>query len=307
MNKRTIAITGATGFVGQNLRAFLQSDFEIVGVSRKLSNSNASYEQLCQNEFEYDTLIHLAGKAHDLKNTTEEEEYFKVNYELTKQLYDAFLQSNARTFVFMSSVKAAADTLEEELDEDFPANPLTAYGKSKRMAEQYILENLPANKQVYILRPCIIHGPGNKGNLNLLYKLVSKNIPWPLAAFENKRSFCSIENIMFVIRELIEREDITSGIYHVADETPVSTNELIKLIAEARGKSPKLFYLSKNFVITLAKVGSHLKLPFNTERLEKLTENYIVSNKKIVLALGKKMPVETEAGLVKTFNSFKKS
>jgi nucleoside-diphosphate-sugar epimerase len=304
MNKKTIAITGVTGFVGQNLSAFLQGDFEIVWVSRKLSNSNASFEQLCRNELEYDALIHLAGKAHDLKNTTDEEEYFKVNYELTKQLYDAFLKSDARTFVFMSSVKAAADTLEEDLDEEYPANPLTGYGKSKRMAEQYILENLPANKQVYILRPCIIHGPGNKGNLNLLYKLVSKNIPWPLAAFENKRSFCSIENIMFVIRELIEREDIASGIYQVADETPVSTNELIKLIAEARGKSPKLLYLSKNFIRNLAKIGDYLKLPFNSERLKKLTENYTVSNKKIVLALGKEMPVAACDGLIRTFNSF---
>jgi nucleoside-diphosphate-sugar epimerase len=286
------------------LSAFLQTDFEILGVSRKLSNSNFSYEQLCQYEFEYDALIHLAGKAHDLKNTTEEEEYFKVNYELTKQLYDTFLQSNAKTFVFMSTVKAAADTLEEELDEDFPANPLTAYGKSKRMAEQYIMENLPANKQVYILRPCIIHGPGNKGNLNLLYKLVSKNIPWPLAAFENKRSFCSIENIMFVIRELIQREDIASGIYQVADKAPVSTNELIKLMAEARGKSPKLLYLSKNFIRNLAKIGDYLKLPFNSERLKKLTENYTVSNKKIVLALGKEMPVAAFDGLIRTFNSF---
>jgi nucleoside-diphosphate-sugar epimerase len=304
MNKKTVAITGVTGFVGQNLSAFLQGDFEIVGVSRNSTNSSGSYEQLCRNEFEYDALIHLAGKAHDLKNTTEEEEYFKVNCELTKQLYDAFLQSNARTFVFMSSVKAAADTLEKELDEDFPANPLTAYGKSKRMAEQYILENLPENKQVCILRPCIIHGPGNKGNLNLLYKLVSKNIPWPLAAFENKRSFCSIENIMFVIRELIERGDIASGIYQVADETPVSTNELIKLIAEARGKSPKLLYLSKNFIRNLVKIGDYLKLPFNSERLKKLTENYTVSNKKIVLALGKEMPVAACDGLIRTFNSF---
>jgi nucleoside-diphosphate-sugar epimerase len=109
---------------------------------------------------------------------------------------------------------------------------------------------------------------------------------------------------MFVIRELIEREDIASGIYHVADETPVSTNELIKLIAEARGKSPKLLYLSKNFIRNLAKIGDYSKLPFNSERLKKLTENYTVSNKKIVLALGKEMPVASCDGLIRTFNSF---
>jgi nucleoside-diphosphate-sugar epimerase len=207
----------------------------------------------------------------------------------------------------MSSVKAAADTLEEELDENLPSNPLTAYGKSKRMAEQYILENLPTNKRVYILRPCIIHGPRNKGNLSLLYKIVSKNVPWPLAAFENKRSFCSIENIMFVIRELMEREDIASGIYNVADDKALSTNELITLIAASRNKTPRLIYLSRKFIRTLARVGDFTHAPFNSERLKKLTENYIVSNKKVVRALGKSLPVSAEDGLIKTFKSFTRS
>ena len=112
---------------------------------------------------------------------------------------------------------------------------------------------------------------------------------------------------MYVIRELVKRDDIESGVYHIADQTSLSTNELIKLIAESRMKSPRLLYLSKNFIRTLAKVGDNLKLPFNSERLKKLTENYIVSNKKIVLALGKEMPVTAQDGLAKTFNSFKRS
>ena len=69
--------------------------------------------------------------------------------------------------------------------------PSNYFGQSKLLAEEYILsKEIPNDKHVYILRPCMIHGPGNKGNLNLLYKIVSKNIPWPLGAFENKRSFC---------------------------------------------------------------------------------------------------------------------
>jgi nucleoside-diphosphate-sugar epimerase len=86
----------------------------------------------------------------------------------------------------------------------------------------------------------MIHGPGNKGNLNLLYKLVSKNIPWTLGAFENKRSFCVIDNLMFLFKELIEREDIPSGIYNVADDEPLSTKDLIRLIAKSQNRNPNI-------------------------------------------------------------------
>ena len=89
----------------------------------------------------------------------------------------------------------------------------------------------------------MIHGPGNKGNLNLLYNLVSKGFPWPLGDFENKRSFCSIENLCFIIRELIERDDIPSGIYNIADDVPLSTNEVVRLIAESKGKEARIFNL----------------------------------------------------------------
>jgi nucleoside-diphosphate-sugar epimerase len=150
----------------------------------------------------------------------------------------------------------------------------------------------------------MIHGPGNKGNLNLLYKLVSKNIPWPLGAFENKRSFCSIDNLMFIFKELIEREDIPSGIYNVADDEPLSTNELIRLIAQSQNRSPNLWNISKKFIQGVAAMGDKLRLLLNTERLHKLTSSYVVSNAKINAAIGKPLPVSSREGLLKTFKSF---
>jgi nucleoside-diphosphate-sugar epimerase len=115
-------------------------------------------------------------------------------------LYDQFLQSKAKKFIYISCVKAAADTVDGVLTEDVLPNPVTAYGKSKLMAENYISANIPADKQVYILRSCMIHGPGNKGNLNLLHGIVKKGISYPFGAFKNVRSFLSIENICFVIK-----------------------------------------------------------------------------------------------------------
>ena len=205
----------------------------------------------------------------------------------------------------MSSVKAAADKVIGDISEEAFANPVTHYGKSKLLSEQYILsKEIPKGKRVYILRPCMIHGPGNKGNLNLLYNLVSKGYPWPLGDFENKRSFCSIDNICFIIKELIERDDIPSGVYNIADDVPLSTNEVIQLIAESKGKVARILLFNKSVVSALARLGDLLQFPLNTERLQKLTESYMVSNIKIRNALGKPLPVSSKEGLIRTFESF---
>ena len=97
-----------------------------------------------------------------------------------------------------------------------------------------------SDKSVFILRPCMIHGPGNKGNLNLLYKVVSKSIPWPLGAFDNRRSFTSIDNLCFVIDRLIS-EKSRPGVYHIADDEPLSTNELIEVICETMGRKARIW------------------------------------------------------------------
>jgi nucleoside-diphosphate-sugar epimerase len=291
---KSILITGGAGFVGSNLIKLFSSIYEF-----------GTYKKGTLVQVDQDVVIHLAGKAHDLKNVSSSDEYYKVNTELTKDIFDDFLASDAKVFITLSSVKAVADEVDGELTEDVTPNPITHYGKSKLLAEQYILSQpIPEGKRVYILRPCMIHGPGNKGNLNLLYSLVSKGLPWPLGLFKNSRSYLSIENLCFIIKELIEREDIPSGVYNVADDIPLSTNEVIKMIAESKGKQARILNLSQNLVKGLSRAGDSLKLSLNSERLQKLTESYIVSNTKIKEALGKQLPVSSKEGLMQTFKSF---
>ena len=287
-------ITGSSGFVGSSFLNHNKNEVTRVSLRGKESNIDGA-----------EVVIHHAGKAHDLKNTASSQEYYEVNTELTKKVFDAFLASKAKVFITLSSVKAVADQVDGELTEQHHPNPITHYGKSKLLAEQYIFsKEIPDGKRVYVLRPCMIHGPGNKGNLNILYKLVSKNIPWPFGTFENKRSFCSIDNLLFIFKELIEREDIPSGIYNVADDEPFSTNELIGLIAQSQNRNPKIWNFSKKFIEGVASIGDKLHLPLNTERLQKLTSSYVVSNAKIKAAIGKPLPVSSKEGLLKTFKSF---
>lgn len=294
-----ITITGASGFVGANLQAYLQDSNELKPLSvRYIPNQKL--------EFNAEAVIHLAGKAHDLKKVSQPADYYEANFELTQHVFNAFLKSKASTFIFMSTVKAVADTVDGVLTEDTIPNPKTHYGIAKLQAEHYILsQELPQGKRVYILRPCMIHGQGNKGNLNLLYQLVSKGLPWPLGSFRNQRSFLSVENLCFVINELLENANIPSGVYQVADDQPLSTNELIELLGISLDKKSSIWNIPTFWIKGISRLGDYLHLPLNSERLQKLTENYVVSNAKIVTAIGKSLPISSKEGLLKTFESFK--
>lgn len=328
-----ILITGIHGFVGTNLIQSLKNNslygLDIISYPQKEVIQTYSWKDIDSTSFplqslpKFDTIIHLAGKAHDTKNQSIAQEYFDINTGLTQKIFDFFLESSARKFIFFSSVKAAADFVPGNiLTEDIVPAPVGPYGESKIAAEKYIMSqyaNMPMCqsgnnselktqnsklKQVYILRPCMIHGPGNKGNLNLLYNVVNKGIPWPLGAFENKRSFTSIANLCYIISGLLEK-DIESGIYNVGDDEPLSTNELIGVICNVMHKKPRIWKLNKLFMEVCAKIGARLHLPLNTERLQKLTENYVVSNEKIKKALGiDKLPVSAKEGMIRTIESF---
>ena len=305
-----ILITGVHGFVGSNLVADLSKQNELFGLDiiapeKEGVTKTYSWEDLDNGLVpEVDAIIHLAGKAHDTKNQTEAEIYFKINTGLTQKIYDYFLESSAKKFIFFSTAKAAADKVDGVLTEDVVPSPKGPYGESKIAAEKYILERLPQDKDVYVFRPCMIHGPGNKGNLNLLYNVVRKGIPWPLGAFENRRTFTSIENICFAVNGVLTK-DVPSGIYNMGDDEALSTNELIEEICKSLGKKAHIWKLPKGLMNGMAKVGGALHLPLNPETLRKLTENYISSNAKIKKALGvEKMPIGAREGLKKTLESF---
>ena len=321
-----ILITGIHGFVGSNLVVALKEHhilygLDIVAPEKEGVVKTFAWEDIESTSFpmqrlpQFDAIIHLAGKAHDTKNQSVAQVYFDINTGLTQKIFDFFLESTARKFIFFSSVKAAADSVVGNvLREDVIPTPIGPYGESKIAAENYILDKLKNKneklklhddrKQVYILRPCMIHGPGNKGNLNLLYNVVKKDIPWPLGDFENKRSFTSIDNLCYVVEGLLTK-NVASGIYHMGDDETLSTNELIALMCEAMGKTPHIWKMNRKMMEGCAGLGTLLHLPLNTERLRKLTENYVVSNEKIKAALGiEQMPVRAADGIMKTIKSF---
>ena len=307
-----ILITGYHGFVGQNILPYLkEKGHTVYGLGR---SGDYVWDDLDGDRIPHvDAIIHLAGKAHDTKNQTEVDVYFKVNRDLTMKVFSYFLNhQDIKKFIFFSSVKAAADQVVGDiLTEDVTPTPKGPYGESKAEAEKQlndVWKQAPSTntdgRQLYILRPCMMHGPGNKGNLNLLYKVVNAGFPWPLGAFENKRSFCAIQNVCFVVGQLLE-QNVDSGVYNLADDEALSTNTLIEIICDCLGRKAKIWKFGRAAMTFLAKMGDRLHLPLTTECLAKLTENYVVDNSKVKRALRiDKMPLSAREGLSHTIRSF---
>ena len=280
-------ITGAYGFVGTNLCKYLaEKGHECLALDIPVAKrddvpyvSFYTWDELDKLPV-VDAVVHLAGKAHDLKKVASEQSYFDINVGLTEKIFAA---AKTTRFIYFSSSKADANG--------------NAYGRSKLAAEQFL------NGRAIVLRPAMIHGPGNKGNLNLLWGIARRGLPWPLAAFENKRSFTSIANICAAVEALCERGE--NGIYPIADDEMISTNRLIELIAETCGKRAKLWRVPKGVMRMVAKIGDVLHLPLNTERIVKLTEDSFVNNSHLKSQLGwNRMPIRAEEGLRRTLRSF---
>lgn len=309
-----ILITGVSGFAGTGLVKYLHDKpgIALFGHSRTPEKTREQFKAFnieivhdwsagLFDRLGIDTIIHLAGIAHDLSNQYKDEDYYRVNDQNTRRLYDAFLQSKAQKFIFLSSIKAAVDVASHPVEETVACAPVTPYGMSKRQAEMYIeSQPLPSGKRFYILRPCMIHGPGNKGNLNLLYKYVKTGLPYPLAAFTNQRSFLNADNFNFILHRFIEG-NIDSGIYHLADEGFLSTTELYQLIATASGRKPRVWSVSPALIRLMFRLLS------KTRMLDKLTENMTVSNAKLLKQIGKPLPVSIREGIVNTIKSFHSS
>ncbi|MBO7722099.1 MAG: NAD-dependent epimerase/dehydratase family protein [Kiritimatiellae bacterium] len=279
-----ILVTGANGFVGTNLCRHLAGRGHSV-LKLDVSDADFGWGDLDRIPYgECDAAVHLAGKAHDLRKAADPGSYFEINVGLTEKIFGRAVAGNPRMkFIYFSSSKAA--TAE------------TPYGRSKLAAEKFL-----AGRAV-VLRPAMIHGPGNKGNLNLLWAVAGRGLPWPLAAFENRRSFTAVGNLCPAVEALCLRG--VNGVYPIADDETVSTNRLIELMAEARGRRPRLWRLPKGLMKFAAAVGDRLHLPLDTERLGKLTEDSVVDNSALKKMLGwERMPVRAEDGMRSTFRSF---
>lgn len=304
---KKVLVTGASGYIGRNfLRVSGLKGFKCISLGRSTS---PNYDNVTTNFIgRVGSVLHLAGISEDSLSISVQD-YEKANVLLTKRMWELFISSNAKNFIYLSSIKALSEGEEHDSEgQSGPNNTSSSYGKSKLEAENFLLkafrelpEELRANRNLYIIRPCLVYGNDSKGNLKSLFKLVKKGIPYPLAAYENEKSFCSLNNLLEVIFQLINKDcQGVSKVFSVCDDGSISTNELLVLAARAADKKVRLINVPKFLVESVAKLGTVLKLPFNWFILNKLISSQRISNQELLDFLEwENMPYSGEAELIK--------
>jgi UDP-glucose 4-epimerase len=254
---RTVLVTGATGFVGRQLCGFLQdrgygvrcavrhldesatlpNEIELVGEI----NSSTNWDRALQG---VDSIIHLAARVHVLNDSPHNESlYVESNAEGTRRLAEAAARAGIVRLVFLSSIKVNGEVSRESgftpVDQPRPAD---AYGRSKWLAEQYLHEIAARTGiEVAIARAPLVYGPGVRANFLRLMRWVDRGLPLPLAAVENRRAMVSIWNLCDLLTNLVSNPRASQHVWLVSDPEQLSTPELIRRIASAMHRKPRLW------------------------------------------------------------------
>lgn len=283
-----VLLTGATGFLGSEVFDYLKSDknnlITIVGRSKRndvicdLSSESPEIKEV------YDTIVHIAGKAHSIPKKKEEEEvFYNVNHKGTKNLLDSLKNKSPKTIVFISSVAVYGKDFGEMINESYPLEGKTPYAKSKILAEKEIISFSEKNNiNYFILRLPLISGVNPPGNLGKMMKAIKKGYYFRIGKGLAKKSIVSSNDVAQLICSL---QDNKSGIYNLTDRINPTFRDIENHIARLHNK--KIISLPKIIFTFLAKIGDIL--PFfiiNTNKLKKITDSLTFSDQKAVDELG---------------------
>ncbi len=298
---RLVLVTGASGFIGEQLCSILR---DLGCRVRTLSHvptaeqADACYMDLAADNCPdglcagVDTIFHLAGKAHALaENDQDASEYRRINTEGTRKLLEAAQQAGVKRFIFFSSVKAVGNSPAPPMDESVTTPADTPYGQSKYEAEQLVLHGGYVPHPV-VIRPCMVYGNSDKGNLPRMIKAVAKGLFPPLPEVNNRRSMVHVDDVIRAALLAAEKPEAAGQVYIVSDGHGYSTRQIYDWIRTALGKSPAQSTMPLSFLEMLAKSGDAIgrlsgrRFPFDSDALDKLTASAWYSSAKIERELG---------------------
>lgn len=307
-----ILVTGATGFIGKNLcQALLENDHKIVGVTRgpiKKNNNITFVQKVLTKDTDWadilkgvDVVIHLAGRAHVMKETSENsyQAYADINVDATKRLAEQASLSGVKRFIYLSSVKVNGErTNRSAFNEVNIPLPEDDYGKTKWEAEKVLTDIAKdTGMEVVIIRPPLVYGEGVKGNFKSLIKLARLNIPLPFGAINNKRSLVFIENLIDFIVLCTHHPKAANQTFLISDDDDVSTTQLIRHIKEVSGKKDLLLPVRQSWLIFL------LRLIGKSSLSDRLCGNLQVDITKAKTLLKWKPLYSTKEGIAKTVSN----
>jgi nucleoside-diphosphate-sugar epimerase len=313
-NHNTVLVTGASGFVGRNLCAFLKGKgffvrgavrnnvCDVPGVDEYIQAGDINEStDWCRALAGVDTVVHLAARVHIMNDPAVDpvEEFRRVNVFGTERLARMAVEAGVKRFIFISSVKVNGEgALRPYTEKDVPA-PQDAYGISKREAEDSLARiAVETGLQVVILRLPLVYGPGVKANFRNLIKIAGSGLPLPFKGINNRRSFLYLGNLTDAVSLCITHPSAVGETFMVSDGQDVSTPALIKMIVCAMGKKAILFSFPPELLKLLFKVMH------KGGDLEKLAGSLLIDSSKIRNSLGWKPPFTLEEGIRETVKGF---
>lgn len=231
MEKKTLLITGASGFIGSNFIEKYKDKYNIKTVSLlKVKPEDIDFAGV-------DTVLHLAALVHQM-NGAPREKYFEINTRLTERLAKEAKNQGVKHFIFYSTVKVYGydgDLYNHRrvLTEESECNPVDPYGQSKWEAEKILKTLEDKNFGIGIIRPVLVYGKGVKANMENLIKLVRLSPILPFNYNKNRRSLVGIENLLYMTELVIDKE--ARGIFLPLDEKNLSLKEIVEGIEQAYG------------------------------------------------------------------------
>ncbi|MDX8401445.1 MAG: NAD-dependent epimerase/dehydratase family protein [Mariprofundaceae bacterium] len=282
-----LALTGATGFIGGRLLSLVgEQGADIVALGRRAPDGVARFVHWDMADGApsaavlegADVVFHLAGKAHALSETGQDETaYFRINTEGTRRLLEAAKAAGVRRFVYFSSVKA--------LDEDTP------YARSKKAAESLVLDGGFVPEPV-VLRPAMVYGPTTKGNLPRMIEAVAAGRFPPIPEFGNRRAMVHVADVASAAWLAGTKPEAAGRVFHVTDGEPYSTRRIYEWICEALGRPLPRWSVPAGALRMLARVGDGIgrmrgrRFVFDSDTLEKLAGSAWYANDALVRELG---------------------
>ncbi|MCG8366848.1 MAG: NAD-dependent epimerase/dehydratase family protein [Pseudanabaenales cyanobacterium] len=325
MSTQTILVTGATGFIGSHLLPALQNtgcpitvalrnhfhhapDTTLQTVKVGDIHGATDWQPALKN---IHTVIHLAARAHQIHDTAADPEkaFWEVNTAGAANLVKQSIDAGVQHFVFISSIGAMATLSPQILTEASPCHPDTPYGHSKLAAEQALIELAQNSPMTWtILRPTLVYGSGNPGNMERLMKLIKTGLPLPFGAIQNRRSFLYVGNLVDIILRTLTHPKAQNQTFICSDGQDLSTPELIQLICRCTEQPCRLIPIPLPLLRLSGKLGdaaqqlSGRSLSLNSETLERLTGSLAVDINKLQNQLNWQPPYAIEVGLKTLFD-----
>jgi nucleoside-diphosphate-sugar epimerase len=277
----SIAITGSSGFIGTY---FIKRNikFNIT----EIDLLTCPVDQIIFSNI--DSVLHLAALVHQMEGA-DDEQYTKINRDLAFEVAKRAKAYGVKQFVLMSTSKVYGEFTESNLswNESSICNPSDSYGKSKLEAENLIMSIADVNFKVAIVRSPLVYGPGVKGNMISLLKLIDKIPILPLGGIENSRSMVYIGNLVALLESIIITQ--STGIFIAGDRVPLSTTELVQIIGKNISKRVLLFKMP----LWLLKGVNKIKPAF----ISRLFGSFLLDNSTTNTKLGFFPPYSSNEGI----------